>query len=133
VYEPPHTGNTTQVVGVTRFTKITNPNTCVRSLLLGLPACLIYGKSGARNQASTIPSKCVSSGFLSQAHASAAVVNFSENCTPEIMKPYMDALIGKLIVLLQSGNKLVMEGALTALASVADCAQVGCDCMTACL
>jgi hypothetical protein len=52
------------------------------------------------------------------------VVNFSENCTPEIMKPYMDALIGKLIVLLQSGNKLVMEGALTALASVADCAQV---------
>jgi hypothetical protein len=58
-----------------------------------------------------------------QAHASAAVVNFSENCTPEIMKPYMDALITKLIVLLQSGNKLVMEGALTALASVADCAQ----------
>mmetsp|Transcript_8735 Transcript_8735/g.11822 ORF Transcript_8735/g.11822 Transcript_8735/m.11822 type:complete len:1130 (+) Transcript_8735:104-3493(+) len=58
-----------------------------------------------------------------QAHASAAVVNFSENCSPEIMRPYMDQLITKLMLLLQSGKKLVMEGALTALASVADCAQ----------
>lgn len=58
-----------------------------------------------------------------QAHASAAVVNFSENCSTEVMRPYMDALITKLMLLLQSGRKLVMEGALTALASVADCAQ----------
>eukprot|EP00959_Pyramimonas_sp_CCMP1952_P069269 1445620-Pyramimonas_sp.AAC.2 len=58
-----------------------------------------------------------------QAHATAAVVNFSENCPTEIMQPYMNDLINKLLILLQSGKKLVMEGALTALASVADCAQ----------
>ncbi|KAK3251341.1 Importin-5 [Cymbomonas tetramitiformis] len=58
-----------------------------------------------------------------QAHGSAAVVNFSESCPKEMMMLYCDALITKLIELLQSGKKLVMEGALTALASVADCAQ----------
>eukprot|EP00798_Chlamydomonas_sp_ICE-L_P025737 gene25737-11397_t len=58
-----------------------------------------------------------------QAHASAAVVNFSENADPDIMPPYLDTLITKLLLLLQRGKKLVQEGALTAMASVADCSQ----------
>jgi hypothetical protein len=41
----------------------------------------------------------------------------------ELLPPYLDALIGKLLRLLQNGAKLVQEGALTALASVADCAK----------
>lgn len=41
----------------------------------------------------------------------------------ELLPPYLDALIGKLLGLLQNGAKLVQEGALTALASVADCAK----------
>jgi hypothetical protein len=58
-----------------------------------------------------------------QAHAAAAVLNFSEACTPEILTPYLDGVISKLLLLLQNGKRLVQEGALTALASVADSAQ----------
>ncbi|WIA40679.1 hypothetical protein OEZ86_004377 [Tetradesmus obliquus] len=70
-----------------------------------------------------------------QAHAAAAVVNFSEGCESDTMAPHLDALIAKLLTLLQQGKKIVQrqllqqgkkivqEGALTALASVADCAQ----------
>ncbi|CAO2831880.1 unnamed protein product [Amaranthus hypochondriacus] len=55
-----------------------------------------------------------------QAHAASAVLNFSENCTPEILTPYLDGIVSKLLVLLQNGKQMVQEGALTALASVAD-------------
>ena len=58
-----------------------------------------------------------------QAHAAAATVNFSEDCPPECMAPYLDTLMNKLLSLLQSGNKSVQEAALTALASTADNAQ----------
>ncbi|KAG0582851.1 hypothetical protein M758_3G093200 [Ceratodon purpureus] len=58
-----------------------------------------------------------------QAHAAAAVLNFSESCTPEILTPYLDGVISKLLILLQNGKRMVQEGALTALASVADSAQ----------
>ncbi|XP_057539019.1 uncharacterized protein LOC130817373 [Amaranthus tricolor] len=58
-----------------------------------------------------------------QAHAASAVLNFSENCTPDILTPYMDGIVTKLLVLLQNGKQLVQEGALTALASVADSSQ----------
>lgn len=37
----------------------------------------------------------------SQAHAASAVLNFSENCTPEILTPYLDGIVSKLLVLLQ--------------------------------
>ena len=40
------------------------------------------------------------------------------------MAPYLDALIGKLLALLQRGRRNVQEGALTALAAVADTAEV---------
>lgn len=39
----------------------------------------------------------------------------------------MDALISKLLVLMQHPRKIVQEGALTAIAGVADCAQVSCN------
>lgn len=55
-----------------------------------------------------------------QAHACAASVNFSEGVDEEILPPYLDALISKLLLLLQHGKKLVQEGALTAMASMAD-------------
>ncbi|KAL6569950.1 hypothetical protein OROMI_014464 [Orobanche minor] len=36
-----------------------------------------------------------------QAHAASAVCNFSENCTPEILTPYLDGIVHKLLLLLQ--------------------------------
>lgn len=38
---------------------------------------------------------------FSQAHAASAVLNFSENCTPDILTPYLDGIVSKLLVLLQ--------------------------------
>ncbi|KAG0492708.1 hypothetical protein HPP92_006106 [Vanilla planifolia] len=58
-----------------------------------------------------------------QAHAASAVLNFTENCTPETLIPYLDGIVSKLLVLLQNGKQMVQEGALTALASVADSSQ----------
>ncbi|GER50738.1 importin beta-3 [Striga asiatica] len=58
-----------------------------------------------------------------QAHAASAILNFSENCTPEILTPYLDGTVQKLLVLLQNSKQMVQEGALTALASVADSSQ----------
>jgi hypothetical protein len=55
-----------------------------------------------------------------QAHSCAAVVNFAEGCDQDIMGPYLDALITKLLALIQNGRKNVQEGALTAMASIAD-------------
>ena len=45
-----------------------------------------------------------------QAHAAAAVVNFSENCDEEILTGYLDGLITQLLGLLQNGQKLVKVG-----------------------
>ncbi|KAL5074443.1 hypothetical protein RYX36_013427 [Vicia faba] len=59
----------------------------------------------------------------SKAHAASAVLNFTENCNPDILIPYLDGIVSKLLVLLQGGNQMVQEGALTALASVADSSQ----------
>ncbi|CAK9182059.1 unnamed protein product, partial [Ilex paraguariensis] len=58
-----------------------------------------------------------------QAHAASAILNFSENCTADILLPYLDGTVAKLLVLLQNGKQMVQEGALTALASVADSSQ----------
>ena len=41
----------------------------------------------------------------------------------DLLPRYLDALITALLGLLQGGQKLVQEGALTAMASVADCAK----------
>ena len=58
-----------------------------------------------------------------QAHAAAAVVNFAEDTDPELLAPYMDLLLQKLLTILQHGTRPVQEAALTAMASVADTAQ----------
>ena len=36
-----------------------------------------------------------------RAHAVSVVLNFSENCTPYILMPYLDGTMNKLLVLLQ--------------------------------
>eukprot|EP01116_Phalansterium_solitarium_P017028 TRINITY_DN409_c0_g1_i1.p1 TRINITY_DN409_c0_g1~~TRINITY_DN409_c0_g1_i1.p1 ORF type:complete len:1122 (-),score=363.84 TRINITY_DN409_c0_g1_i1:247-3201(-) len=58
-----------------------------------------------------------------QAHAAAAVINFCEHATKELLAPYLDTLLGKLIRLLQGGKVIVQEQAITAIAAVADCAE----------
>ena len=66
-----------------------------------------------------------------QAHAGAALVNFSEDCPKSILAPYLEAIIGKLENILSSkfnelvekGNKLVLEQIVTTIASVADTAE----------
>ncbi|ONM11573.1 ARM repeat superfamily protein [Zea mays] len=55
-----------------------------------------------------------------RAHDVSAILNFSENCTPEFLTPYLDRIVNKLLVILQNGKQMVHGGALTALASVAD-------------
>ena len=52
-----------------------------------------------------------------QAHAGAALVNFSEDCPKHILIPYLDAIMGKLESILtakfqelvERGTKLVLE------------------------
>jgi len=66
-----------------------------------------------------------------QAHAGAALVNFSEDCPKSILAPYLDHIIAKLETvlttkfkeLLEKGTKLVLEQVVTTLASVADTAE----------
>lgn len=63
-----------------------------------------------------------------QAHAASAVVNFceglDENSGSNIVGRYIKPLSEHLVVLLQSSNQLVVEGALTATSSIADSAGV---------
>ena len=44
-------------------------------------------------------------------------------CLQDLLPPYLETLTAKLLALLQNGQKTVQEGALTAMASVADCAK----------
>jgi len=63
-----------------------------------------------------------------QAHAGAALVNFSEECPKVILTSYLDGIMSKLETILSSkfnelvekGNKLVLEQVVTTIASVAD-------------
>lgn len=63
-----------------------------------------------------------------QAHAGAALVNFSEDCPKNILTPYLDAIMAKLESILtakfqelvEKGTKLVLEQVVTTIASVAD-------------
>ncbi|XP_033637766.1 importin-5-like isoform X2 [Asterias rubens] len=66
-----------------------------------------------------------------QAHAGAALVNFSEACPKNLFLPYLDAILTKLekvlnskiSELVQKGTKLVLEQMVTTLAAVADTAE----------
>lgn len=58
-----------------------------------------------------------------QAHAAAALVNFSEAASKEIMEPYLDELLSNLLDLLQLPKRYVQEQVLTTIAITADAAQ----------
>jgi len=57
-----------------------------------------------------------------QTHAAAALVNFSEEASQNIMEPYLDSLLSNLLVLLQSDKTYVQEQALTTIAFIANAA-----------
>lgn len=58
-----------------------------------------------------------------QAHAAAAMVNFSERASKEVLEPYLDSLLSSLLVLLESPKRYVQEQVLTTIAIVADAAE----------
>ncbi|XP_068446299.1 importin-5 [Clinocottus analis] len=66
-----------------------------------------------------------------QAHAAAALINFTEDCPKTLLIPYLDNLVqhlhvimvAKLQELIQKGTKLVLEQVVTSIASVADTAE----------
>ncbi|KAG9329037.1 hypothetical protein JZ751_008339 [Albula glossodonta] len=66
-----------------------------------------------------------------QAHAAAALINFTEDCPKALLIPYLDNLVqhlhvimvAKLQELIQKGTKLVLEQVVTSIASVADTAE----------
>lgn len=58
-----------------------------------------------------------------QAHAAAALVNFSEAASKDVLEPYLDSLLNNLVVLLQSPKRYVQEQVLTTIAIIADAAE----------
>ncbi|XP_066562833.1 importin-5 [Amia ocellicauda] len=66
-----------------------------------------------------------------QAHAAAALINFTEDCPKSLLIPYLENLVqhlhvimaAKLQELIQKGTKLVLEQVVTSIASVADTAE----------
>uniref|UniRef100_A0A8C3IFX7 Importin 5 n=1 Tax=Chrysemys picta bellii TaxID=8478 RepID=A0A8C3IFX7_CHRPI len=60
-----------------------------------------------------------------QAHAAAALINFTEDCPKSLLIPYLDNLVKHLhsTMLIQKGTKLVLEQVVTSIASVADTAE----------
>ncbi|CAN6693567.1 unnamed protein product [Malus baccata var. baccata] len=96
-------------------------NTIVPVASEQLPAYLA-APEWQKHHAALIPLAQIAEG-CAKAHAASAMLNFSENCTPDILTPYLDGVVSKLLVLLQNGKQMVQEGALTALASVADSSQ----------
>ncbi|OMJ17419.1 Importin subunit beta-3 [Smittium culicis] len=58
-----------------------------------------------------------------QAHAAAAMVNFSEEARKKTIEPYLDTLFERLMKLLTSEKRYVQEQAITTIATVADSAQ----------
>lgn len=58
-----------------------------------------------------------------QAHAAAALVNFSEAATKEVVEPYLDQLLTNLLGLLNSPKKYVQEQVLSTISAIADAAE----------
>lgn len=59
-----------------------------------------------------------------QAHAAAALVNFSEAASKEVLEPYLDSLLNNLLGLLNlSPKRYVQEQVLTTIAIIADAAE----------
>lgn len=60
-----------------------------------------------------------------QAHACAAITNFSENATKEMLSPHLQALSAKFGQLIQTGISITKEGATTALGTFVE--KIGAD------
>lgn len=58
-----------------------------------------------------------------QAHAAAALVNFSEAASKEVLEPYLDDLLNNLLGLLHSPKRYVQEQVLSTIAIIADAAE----------
>jgi hypothetical protein len=58
-----------------------------------------------------------------QAHGAAALVNFSEAASKEVLEPYLDDLLNNLLGLLHSPKRYVQEQVLTTIAIIADAAE----------
>jgi len=59
-----------------------------------------------------------------QSHAAAALVNFCEEAEKEILEPYLDELLKRLLALLTNDSKrYVQEQALSTIATIADSAE----------
>lgn len=58
-----------------------------------------------------------------QAHVAAALVNFSEAASKEVLEPYLDDLLNNLLNLLHSPKRYVQEQVLTTIAIIADAAE----------
>ncbi|KAJ3273865.1 Importin-5 [Terramyces sp. JEL0728] len=57
-------------------------------------------------------------------YGAAALVNFSENASKECIAPYIEPIISKLLVLMNTGKIFAQEQAITTLATVADSASL---------
>lgn len=55
-----------------------------------------------------------------QAHACAAITNFFEHATSEIVKPHTEVVCNKLCALIQNGISMIKENAVTTLATTAE-------------
>lgn len=55
-------------------------------------------------------------------YAAAALVNFSENAKKDVITPYIEVIITKLLVLMGTGKIFVQEQAVTTLSTVAESA-----------
>lgn len=58
-----------------------------------------------------------------QAHGAAALVNFCEAASKDVLEPYLDDLLNNLVGLLLSPKRYVQEQALTTIATIADAAE----------
>ena len=56
-----------------------------------------------------------------RSHAAAALINFCDEASASAVTPYLDALVAKLMALLNSNSRLAQEQAMTAVAAVAGC------------
>lgn len=60
-----------------------------------------------------------------QAQAASAMWLFIQNCTSDVLKPYLGDIVSKLLEFMQKGKRMLKEGALNALASIASSMQEG--------
>lgn len=83
----------------------------------------IQKKFGDRVLPALISKLSNESTFRVQAHAAAAIVNFCEHASKEVMDGYLDDMLSRLLQLLQGPKRYVQEQVLTTIGVVADAAE----------